>query len=262
MKWSDLDDPGAFDRYMESVDDRLRTDGVDIANRPLHSMGVISAGLRISFSMRSDVFRRIEAWWEQRYGPRLLIDWSPGSMLIEIRGDPFEVKYPRVYGTQTINGARLIQGITAQALGALTESELGAVAKQIGDGLKAFQAMENTPASLQSDLTTAVVQLLKRPPDPGLSKWSSQQAVEKTLNGFVEAKGQKPKRPTGHDLLPLIEQAESLGLPQLDRAAVAEAQCSPQVRYPGRIATSASSAVRANQAAVCLCGTIAACWPK
>jgi hypothetical protein len=124
MRWGDVEDPKAFDSYMESVDARLRAEGVDIASRPLHAFGLISEELKISFTGSSSVATRINGWFEQRYGSRLGIDWSPGSMLIQVRGDPYAVRYPRIFGSVRVNPFSWVQHAAPRLFDGVAQPEL------------------------------------------------------------------------------------------------------------------------------------------
>lgn len=266
MYWRDVDDPQAFSQYMEKVDARLKSDGVDIPSRPLHAFGIVSAELKVKFALSSAIAQRINGWFQQRYGARLNIDWSIGAMLVEVRGDAFAVRYPLVFGTVKVNPLALIQDATPTLCAGLGDEEIKHLAGIIMGGFEALLRVQAFPQPPLRDLASAVSHMVARPADPGLSKWSSQQAVEKMLNSIVTAAGRDPReRGKGsgglHDLLPLVELAEAAGLAKLDRELIARAECSAAARY-GRLTIAPSDAVMANQASVTLCGVVAGWWDQ
>src|SRR6266508_3414272 len=268
MHWRDLEDPGAFSAYMESLDARLRDQGVDIPARPLHAMGLVSGELKISFTMNSSVYKRVNGWFEALYCERLNMDFSIVRMLVLIRGDPYFARFPVAFGRAKLNLLQVIEGTTPAALTALPGLDLQALLELVKNGFDAFMALVHVPRPVIADANSAVAQVMSRSPSPGLSKWASQQMVEKMLNGYVERKGGDAKRARRggthpHDLVPRIAEALRCGLAAPDPADVKRVECTAHVRYPdndeGRAVTVAN-AVEANQAAVFLCASIARQW--
>ncbi len=265
MRWSDVQDPKAFSDYMESVDQRLREREVAIAARPFEAAAIVSKELRIKFTVPGRVWDRINGWFEQRYGARLLMDMSIGTMVVAVRGDPYAVRFPLTFGTVAINPFSLVQDAAPGLFEGLDHRALTELANTIEAGLRAVLALAERRLRPPPDLVSAVAHLLAQPAQGGMSKWSSQQGLEKMLNGFIEAHGasSKVKRRRGgaHDLLPLVELAERLGLPALDRDLVARVECTADVRYD-RLPVAVAEAVAANQASVQLCGYVAKAWPQ
>jgi hypothetical protein len=268
MRWRDLEKPEAFSEYMETADARLRAQGVDLPARPIHAFMLISEELRIRFLFsNSEAARRIDGWFEQRYGNRLKIDFCIGRMLVLIGGDPYVAKYPVVFGTAKLDLLRVIQGVTPATLQSLPPGDLKALFDVWKAGFEACNVLSRVPRQLIADRDTAADQVMARPPDLGLSKWSSLQSVEKMVNAFLEKRSGgswKPSRKKAaahqHDLAPLIAEAEGLGLAALDRQHVKRIECTANVRYPGRAeaqAVTLAHAVGANQASLFLCASIA-----
>ncbi len=265
MRWRDLESPAAFNAYMESVDARLRDQGVDIPARPLHACGLISQECHVSFTMSSDIFIRIHGWFESRYGDRLLIDMNVGRMLVHINGDPFLVSYPVIYGTVKVEPLKWIEKVTDGLLTSLPSDAVEDLLTAIMRGYQAFNEIRSKlPPSITADLDAAPRYVLQRPAAPGLSKWASQQAAEKTLSAFISRMGGNPRsRPKGgalHDLFHLDELARKVGLPPCEERLVRAVNCGPNVRYPDREQTSLVAAVLANQASVLLCQHVAGHW--
>jgi hypothetical protein len=268
MYWEDLEKPEAFSEYMETVDARLKARGVDIPARPLHAMMLVSEELHTRFLIpNSEHARRINEWFQKRYGGRLKVDFCIGRMLILVAGDPYVARYPLVYGTVQLNLLQVIQGVTPATLQALPQRDLQAVLDLAKEGFEACNVLSRVPRQLVADRDTAVDQVMARPPDLGLSKWSSLQSVEKMLNAFLEkASGGSWKlaRKKGaahqHDLAPLIGEAEGRGLAAVDRQHLKRVECTASVRYPGRpeaMAVTLADAVGANQSSLFLCASVA-----
>lgn len=265
MLWRDVEAPAAFNAYMESVDGRLRDQGVDIPARPFHACGLVSIECQVMFAMGSDIAERIEAWFKSRYGDRLLIDMNIGRMLVHINEDPFVVTYPVIYGTLQVEPLKWIEKVTDGLLISLPTDVVEDLLTAIMRGYKAFNEIRSKlPESLTADLEAAPGYALQRPVAPGLSKWASQQASEKTLSAFISLKGGNPRsKPRGappHDLFHLDQLARNLGLPPCEERLLRAVNCGPNVRYPDREKTSLIGAVLANQASILICQHVAEHW--
>ncbi|GLH68223.1 hypothetical protein [Geothrix edaphica] len=265
MRWRDLESLAAFDTYMASVDARLRDHGVDIPARPLQACGMVSQECHVSFTMSSDIFARIHGWFESRYGDRLLIDMNVGKMLVHINEDPFVVTYPLIFGTVKVEPLRWIENVTDRLLESLPSDVMEDLLAAIIRGFQAFNEIRsNLPPPLTADLDAAPRYALQRPSAPGLSKWSSQQAAEKTLSAYISRKGGNPRsKPKGgppHNLFHLNLLASKVGLPCCEERLLRVVDCSPNVRYPDRVKTTLIDAVLANQASILICQHVAAHW--
>jgi hypothetical protein len=105
----------------------------------------------------------------------------------------------------------------------------------------------------KADIKVTLSHLFSSPPNYGLSKWSSLQAVEKFIKAYIERRGNTP--PFSHDLARLATDAELLGLPTVPRTDLAKIQCSADVRY-GQIPVGLNEAVEAHQTAISVCAEI------
>lgn len=265
MIWRDLEAPAAFNAYMESVDGRLRDQGVDIPARPFHACGLIAVECQVMFGMNSDIADRINSWFGMRYGDRLLINMNIGRMLVHINEDPFIVTYPLIYGTWRGEPLKWIEKVTDGLLITLPADVVEDLAKAIMRGYSAFNEIQaRLPEPLTADLDAAPGYVFQRPAAPGLSKWASQQAVEKTLSAYIMRKGGNPrsraKGAPAHDLLHLDKLAQEVGLPACDPRMLKIVNCGPNIRYPDREQTSIVQAILANQASVLLCQHVAEHW--
>jgi hypothetical protein len=153
---------------------------------------------------------------------------------------------------RTVNPLKWIEGVSPGMWKALTEAEIDSICERILELYHRHLEINNSPPSATYDFEASTSNLLHQTPLPGLSKWASLQAVEKTLKEFVSKKG--GKAPPIHSLEKLAMLAEGLGLPQCDRSDISLVQCSPSVRYDEPV--SLLEAMEAHQAAIRLCGHI------
>src|SRR5688500_8575902 len=105
-----------FEERVERVDSPLREEECPIAGRPLRAIGVVARELREELIVAplperppragcytgDDLSIRTSAWFDDRYGDRLLVDMSPGRAVILLRGDPWLLKVPALYGSWEI----------------------------------------------------------------------------------------------------------------------------------------------------------------
>jgi hypothetical protein len=264
----DLQDPVSLSAYLDALDERMKGAGIEIGIRPLEALRIISDERKLDIPFRGPFAASIEAWFGARYGDRLKMDFAVGRMLVMLRGDPYVAKFPLVFGAVTVNLTQVIEGTTEASLRSLPAPELSTLTALVVRGFDAFNSLSSTPREILADWDAAVAQAIARHPHRGLSKWSSHQAVEKMLNRFITHKGGDPKpvmraRRKGthqHSLEPLVDEAERLGLPSLDRKQLADVSCTANIRYaerPEAQAVTPAQAVAANQASVFLCEHIA-----
>jgi hypothetical protein len=249
---------------MVVVNQRLIDDGVDVEARPMRAWMMVQRELKVAIAMPAPGSERIFAWFKHVYGERLKVDFSPGRVLVMLRGDAWAMKLPRVFGTPPpIPFVRMIEKSTEALILSLTADELDGLRRIARQAMAAFSAMENKlPLEVQADWRTAVDQVVANHHCYGLSKWSSQQAVEKVLSAYVVKNGgnPRPRRPPGfhaHSLEPLVAEAERVGLQPVDRQLLAQAECSADARYPGRVNVTVQEAVAAHQASILISGAIA-----
>ncbi len=251
-----INDKLQLDRLMEEIDNQLRKDGVAIEARSLMAGLMISRRFNCSFSIDSPIGIPINIWFNERYGNRLKIDFKLGDTVVLIKGDPYKVRFPIATGINgKVNVLEWIKDATPALLYSLDEKELDDLAEVIIEPYEMFNNINSLslPRELTVDLDTAVYYLISPIPECGLSKWSSLQAAEKTIKGFIRLKGETP--PKTHILNTLLNQAERLGLPKLDSSLVNNVQCKPDVRYDEPVEL--SDAVNAYQSSVKICHQVA-----
>lgn len=281
---------------MEIVDSFLREEEIPIHARPIRGWFEISKTLKLGLSMfprenRSaadgvytgdDLSIRIFSWFDERYGNKLAVRMGPGRGAIMVRGDLWEVHFPKVYGTveffispserssnqgedlklRRIPQCNILDVITDFPIGlarSLSSNELRTIADSF---IAAYQSMDsifkiqNLPMvrEILSDIDSAVNHLLSSPPHYGLSKWSSLQTVEKSFKTFLAVKG--INFPKHHKLHELSRLSKEHGLFAVKKSLIDKIQCSAGVRY-GDEDASKEEAYQAHLLSVVLVGEIA-----
>ena len=224
-----IDNDDNFERVLEETDAQLKADSVLIPGRSIAGLSEISKRFTVSLSWDGKEARKINQWFNNRYGERMKMDFSPGSTAVQIQGDIYEVKLPLIFGSMKINVLEWILKVTPKTLHSLKPQELDALGGLIQKTYESFQYIKFLPQEATVDLETAVDHLVKEKPQNGLSQWASLQATEKTLKAYIKKHG--GSSPPIHDLSKLAAIAEKLGHPQIDPALLKAVQCSPGVRY-------------------------------
>jgi len=226
-----------------------------------------------------DLVLRVQAWYGQLYGDKLLHDFRPGRTVLLLRGDIWALHFPRFYGRGEVFCSRTeqtyrppggrgpfrynildcIEELAPGLRNAFSTEELGYIEQVFEVGHKAFEEIESTQnfplvTDATADLYAAVFHLTARNRHHGLSKWASLQAAEKMLKAYLKEKTGRFER--GHILEPLVREAEGAGLRQLDRRLLTAIQCSADVRY-GDDPVSLKGAVDAHHASLGVCGQVA-----
>ena len=274
-----------FNRVLDEIDREMRDDSVPITARQIKGWLKFSSRFGLGLSMSDPLSQKVMDWFEVRYGDRLKIDHTVGEMAVLIRGDLFKLRFPTYYGSinvicdpkfwmsepgtqiavkeddplPVVNVLNCIEELTESYALTLTIDEqrelfnlflFGTSAMQDLDAVRGVAFVEEA----KGDLRASVSHLFDRPPQYGLSKWSSLQATEKFIKAYITQKGTTP--PFSHDLQRLATIAESLGLPVLPQTELSKIQCPADVRY-GRVPVTPAEAVEAQHAAIKACAEIA-----
>ncbi len=285
-----------FMTMMEIVDAFLRSQEIPIHARPMRGWFEISKTLQLGLSLfprqktipspgvytGDDLSLRIFAWFDERYGKRLAIRSGPGRMAISIRGDVWELHFPRIYGTvlffisQTIKSSDIKDDLRsdvapkvnifslitefpvglAQSLNPMEMNSIAESFKQCFDSMQAIEEIQQLPLvkEIFSDIDSAANHLLTRPGHYGLSKYASLQVAEKSFKIFLASKG--VSFPKVHELQKLSKLAESHGLFPVELQLIAKIQCGAGVRY-GEEQVSLIEAQQAHELSILLAGRIA-----
>jgi hypothetical protein len=198
---------------------------------------------------------QIKAWFVQRYGDRLLVDLSLGKVVILVRGDPYVLKLPRIYGKwdRVVDVTKTFAGMTKDYFADLPESDQNDMVTAFVSFYDAFTRLQGLPLPTRANLDTAILQMTASSPHFGESQWASLQFAEKTLKEFIKRKKARP--PRTHCLKQLLTQAERLGLQKGLWPLLSMIQCSADVRYKDSVAL--ETAVLSHHASIDLCATVA-----
>jgi hypothetical protein len=278
-----------FEHMMEQIDQELRNKDVPIPSRPLHAVGDVSKRLNTEITIvpepvpaipgrydRLTLAAHIDRWYQARYGDSLKVHFGPGSVALLIKGDPWKMVLPRIYGKvicvcdpdlekyrnsprittgpqrPTYNVLWCIEDIPAGLASTLTENERREILQFFMKAHEALQDFENIRSKPYvneaiADLNSATAFILQRPPQYGLSKWSSLQLVEKLLKSFLKLKN--ASIPRHHKLQEIAQIAKDHGLVPPNVALLASAQCTAGVRY-GEVPVTLGEAISAHHASL------------
>lgn len=170
------------------------------------------------------------------------------------RGE-LEAKYPDVRHLDALN---YIKRLPAALANTLRRHELEGILVVFCKHWQALQTLTFSRAYkyvelARGDLDAAVRHVMSDPPQPGLAKWSAQQAAEKLLKSLVFHAGESVQH--HHDLRRHARQVEPLAEVKIDDAVLDEIACPASVRYDE--AVSLREAFRATNKAIEACGELA-----
>ncbi len=281
-----------FLSLIEDIDSELKKRDIPIHARPIHAFSEVCKRLRISIPFVPDgspvqgdysgssLSAHIHVWYQNKYGDRLKINFSPGSVAILIRGDPWKIKFPLFYGRfklvfgpflqrneaspdhDEIYPLRWIEGFTPGLAKSLNQAEIQHIAGFVTFALQAVQKLravqdERYIPEARVDLETAVSSLFPTHPNYGQSKWASLQFTEKLFKCFLTLKSIPfPKTgKEGHDLIILAELSAKGGLQGIRPEIINDIKCLPGARY-GDVKVGLTEGIRAHYASIAACSVI------
>jgi hypothetical protein len=297
--------PVEFDLLVEEIDSELKAEDVPIHARPMKAVEKLSSRFHTriviarcapgvpGYHGNDGTWDRLDAWYKKRYGDRLKTDMTPGQFVMLIRGDPYRVRVPRVFGRVQffIDPARIgevtepaakfarynilnaFEGLTSDYAQSLSAAELKGIfagymnvvadMDKVEDALDVDHgvAVNNLVREGKADLLASVHHIFAHPPNYGQARWSAAQATEKHLKGFIASGGREFART--HDLAKdLLPVALELGWDDdAAEALVLRAECAAGVRY-GEQPSTMNQAVDAARAALTICASLAECMLK
>jgi hypothetical protein len=225
----------AFIEGMDRLDRMLLSEGIPVPGRPLHAMRRIAMARGVELVMggpdRSPTADVVSRWYDERYGNRLNVDFSPGRAVLVVRGDPLVMRLPLVIGQWDgiLAVTKLLPGLTQPMFAGLKEGEMQDIIAALPWMQERFAAIDRLPRPIRANLDAAIMQMTSQSPHYGESRWASLQFAEKAMKHLLRAKKRTP--PHTHDLTPLLDGCEAVGLPRGLRVVVAMVQCGAGVRY-------------------------------
>ena len=274
-----------FENMMREVDAALVAEGHSIPNRPILAGRNVSLKYQVPVPITSDpshlppelrpfapLGEAINQWYENTYGDRLKVDMLPGRAVVQLDGDLYVLRVPRIFGrarfvmsrtflpAPTIgrgpaicNIVELVDDLTPAKAALLSDESLQHLNDIFDRALSALYTLERAQHDLLSaargDLATAVYCLMERGDRFGESKWASLQAAEKILKAAIALQGATFEKT--HNLAELCAALRDAGIPFDELALVQSIQCSPAIRY-GQEACSQPEAVAAHHASLAL----------
>lgn len=287
-----------FDQMMVSLDRHLSGLSLQPHQRGLNAALIVSSALGLSgtpiiggrdgrgelFSP-ADLLERVHEWYLDNYGDRAKIDMSPGSTVLLLHGNLWELKLPRIWGTISLfanrdlasrglalatpktkslashNVLRSIQGMTQTYASKLVPAEMAAILTRFQssffgisflDDLKGHDLFDEARGEYRHS-----VDALLSGREFGKARWDTAQSAEKIFKGLLARGGHA--FPTsggqGHDIAHLGGLLkDKLGI-SLDYDDLLAIHCSPKVRY-GEGKSTKEQALAAHEALVRVLGAL------
>jgi len=277
--------------YMEEIDGELSKEDCPFHARPLHAFTKLADRIdkHGSFMMLPDtqvsqddysndaLCAQVHRWYESRYGERIKIHPGPGSYILLIKNEVWEVIYPLCFGQinftidsdikrqerwalnnegKKIPEANIlwhIVDITPEIASSLDDKEKRTLLKDYIFGLNAVQSLRDCKDApymeqAKNDYDTAVRNIINKYPDYNNSKWASLQLSEKVMKSKLQQSGVVFKY--NHNLADLTEQLDVIGIKVADYI-IQNIQCTADVRY-GEVSVTRIEAVAALRSALAL----------
>jgi hypothetical protein len=278
-----------FNNLMEEVDNVLKKENVPIHARTIRAMPIIGKRFKVNFLISPahgitsrNVFTsynmatHVDEWYQKKYGDRLKIRFGPGEVAILLKGDPWKIYLPEIYGQvrlvcdpdiekyknvpkigvggarPTLNIFNCVENITSAYAQTLSKEDMHYLMGFFNLSLSTLQRLRDIQGKTYlrealSDLNSAVSHIFCSPPHYGQSKWSSLQFIEKLFKCYLNSINMSV--PRTHDLLTVAKIAENQGLKNIDFKILAHIECSPGIRY-GEINATLDDAIRAHESSI------------
>lgn len=222
------------------------------------------------------LFSQVHRWYKSRYGDRIKMHPGPGSGILLIKNEPWEVIYPLCLGQVSFtvdsdlrrqdrcvsneksdkipesNILWHVVNITPEIALSLNSEEKLALLQDYMSGLNAVQSLKRCNApymdQAKNDYDISVHNIFYKYPDYNNSKWASLQLAEKTMKSRLQISGVEFNR--NHVLSDLAQKLDCIGI-RIDDSIIQNIQCTAGVRY-GEILVTRMEAVTAVRSALVL----------
>lgn len=261
----------SFLGLIEEIDRELSESDMPYHQRPLHAFSQMANkidpkgrfDMLQSYKIAEDDFSnnglcaQVHRWYESRYGDRIKIHPGPGSYILVIKNEPWEVVFPLCYGQNeftidanlqrenrsviTSGGNKIpsvnilwhVKNMTREVASSLSDDERQKILKEYMVGLNAVQSLRSMNGipymdQAMNDFDISVSNIFHKYPDYNNSKWASLQFAEKTMKAKLKLEGIEFKK--DHKLSMLSEKLKSLSINIPDQV-ISNIQCSAGVRY-------------------------------
>lgn len=258
-------DQEGFLSLIKSVDDALEARHVPIDQRTVEALREVSKLLGVELPLiyeeplwdavpynRGTLGWKIFRWYKDHCGEKSTYIMDLGKVGLWLRGDCWFIRVPILFDWENADLIGYVESLTSALRSTLSGNETNEIKRVFRLGTEAFTYMlmkrsYKYVAECSSDHRSAI-DFLKPPiPHPAQSKWASLQATEKIIKAYTSSRGHTPKH--NHKLIQVAQEAEVLGLNQVDRGLLDHIQCTPNTRY-GEEATTLQDAIIAHQSAL------------
>lgn len=284
-----------FSSYMDDIDSELSKEDCHFHERPLHAFAKLADRVdkHGKFMMLQDtkiskddysndaLCSQVHRWYKSKYGERIKIHPGPGSAILLIKNEPWEVIYPLCLGQISLTvdsdirrqdrwalndkGEEIpevnilwhVVDITKEIASSLSNEDKLILLQDYMFGLNAVQSLrrcKDAPYMGQAinDYDNAVHNIFNKYPNYNNSKWASLQLAEKTMKSKLQLSIVEFKR--NHDLPGLAKKLYDIGI-KIDDYIIKNIQCAAGVRY-GEISVTRIEAVTAARSALVLFSTV------
>lgn len=292
-KLRNVDKEEEFNKMMESIDEGFKQRGLQPFQRPIHAFSEVCKLKKITLQITPDgppipgvyegdsLSAHIHEWYKKRYGDALKFDPSPGCAVVLIKGNPYRIKYPLLFGKAKfefgpdldkhkerpkisvnqpliVNPLATVEKLTHEVAKHLSREEMLEVAKFYMVGFevaKSLTELKEKPyiAAAKADLEIAVNNIVQTNPHYGQSRWASLQFTEKYLKCFLKLKKVTFKQ--DHKLQNKADLAMKNGAPNIPVNAIQDIQCSAATRY-GEEKVTLQEAIKAHRASIEVCAEL------
>lgn len=284
-----------FKKMVEGIDEKFKKQNIPIFQRPLRAIREICIKKNIRLSVipkehaipgkyeGDSLVAHIHKWFENKYGDRLKISLSPGSVAVMIKGDAWKINFPLFFGNarfvfdpelekyedepktqknvpyMIVNPLKFIDGFTSEYARTMTRNEMIELKDNLVLGLEALQLLREIKEKpyipeARADLSSGVDNVFSQPPHYGQSKWASLQFTEKLFKCFLKLKNVSFQK--NHDLEYLLDLFTQNGLQVIPLNIIQNIQCPAGVRY-GEINVSLEEAIQAHKSSLIICVKVA-----
>lgn len=260
-----------FESLVDKIDGEFGETDIKFHQRPLHAFSKLTQLVdpKGIFQMNSDetvahddysndaLCAQVHRWYEKRYGDRIKIHMGPGSYILMIKNEPWEVIFPLCYGQnnftidsnlakkdrnyitesgKTIPSVNIlchVVDMTSYVANSLSPSEKQVILSDYLYGLNAVQSLrslESAPFMEQAanDYDVSVSNIFHKYPDYNNSKWAALQFAEKSMKSLLQLNNVKFGR--NHDLTGLAKSLRTIGI-IIPQQIIDNIQCKAAVRY-------------------------------
>jgi hypothetical protein len=274
-----------FDAMLSSADEYLAQHGHLPHQRPMQAKVLVSAKLGFSAPLfraswmnlqpepfgPTDLLERVDDWYKNNYGKRLLSPFPARSFAVSLRSTLWRVHLPVVFGTVNITvdtdlsvahgggSWNLLHGIddfTQAYANRLCPEEIHTLLESSKEAFATVDFLNELPSSGSASALAQQARLdYEHSVDALLSgfawskaRWETAQCAEKVIKCLLQVHGHDfPKGRDGHDIPKLGALLEEVLVVRVDPRHWHAVHCEPKVRY-GEEPVTAQSAYNAHRA--------------